>query len=239
MLGLEQPPHIIESYDISNWGDGTSVAGMVVFEDGKPKKSGYRKFRIQSVAGTDDYASMAEALSRRAAEYEKGTAGQFGQKPDLILLDGGKGQVSAVKAVLAGTALADVPLFGMVKDDHHRTRAIVTAEGGEIAISMHRGIFTFITSIQDEVHRFSIQYQRQSQKKKSYASSLTAIPGVGPATAKALLAQFKTVGAVREASVEELEQAKGVGSAAARHIFDWFHGGPALDKDPGTGDNEP
>ena len=239
LLGLAKPPHVIESYDISNWGDGTSVCGMVVFQDGKPLKSGYRRFKMRTVLGTDDFASMAEALSRRAGEYEKGTAGQFGVLPDLILLDGGKGQVSAVKAALAGTALAAVPLFGMVKDDHHRTRAIVTADGGEIAVSMHRGVFTFLANIQEEVHRFSIEYQRASQKKKSYASSLTAIPGVGPATAKALLAQFKTVGAVREASVEELEQAKGVGSAAARRIFDWFHGGPALDKDPGTGDNEP
>ena len=239
LLGLAKPPHVIESYDISNWGDGTSVCGMVVFQDGKPLKSGYRRFKMRTVLGTDDFASMAEALSRRAGEYEKGTAGQFGVLPDLILLDGGKGQVSAVKAALTGTALAAVPLFGMVKDDHHRTRAIVTADGGEIAVSMHRGVFTFLANIQEEVHRFSIEYQRASQKKKSYASSLTAIPGVGPATAKALLAQFKTVGAVREASVEELEQAKGVGSAAARRIFDWFHGGPALDKDPGTGDNEP
>ncbi len=239
LLGLAKPPHVIESYDISNWGEGTSVCGMVVFQDGKPLKSGYRRFKMRTVLGTDDFASMAEALSRRAGEYEKGTAGQFGVLPDLILLDGGKGQVSAVKAALAGTALAAVPLFGMVKDDHHRTRAIVTADGGEIAVSMHRGVFTFLANIQEEVHRFSIEYQRASQKKKSYASSLTAIPGVGPATAKALLAQFKTVGAVREASVEELEQAKGVGSAAARRIFDWFYGGPALDKDPGTGDNEP
>lgn len=239
LLGLAKPPHVIESYDISNWGDGTSVCGMVVFQDGRPLKSGYRRFKMRTVLGTDDFASMAEALSRRAGEYEKGTAGQFGVLPDLILLDGGKGQVSAVKAALAGTALAAVPLFGMVKDDRHRTRAIVTADGGEIAVSMHRGVFTFLANIQEEVHRFSIEYQRASQKKKSYASSLTAIPGVGPATAKALLAQFKTVGAVREASVEELEQAKGVGSAAARRIFDWFHGGPALDKDPGTGDNEP
>lgn len=239
LLGLAKPPHVIESYDISNWGDGTSVCGMVVFQDGKPLKSGYRRFKMRTVLGTDDFASMAEALSRRAGEYEKGTAGQFGVLPDLILLDGGKGQVSAVKAALAGTALAAVPLFGMVKDDRHRTRAIVTADGGEIAVSMHRGVFTFLANIQEEVHRFSIEYQRASQKKKSYASSLTAIPGVGPATAKALLTQFKTVGAVREASVEELEQAKGVGSAAARRIFDWFHGGPALDKDPGTGDNEP
>ena len=239
LLGLEKPPHVIESYDISNWGEGTSVCGMVVFQDGKPLKSGYRRFKMRTVFGTDDFASMAEALSRRAGEYEKGAAGQFGVLPDLILLDGGKGQVSAVKAALAGTALAAVPLFGMVKDDHHRTRAIVTAEGGEIAVSMHRGVFTFLSNIQEEVHRFSIEYQRASQKKKSYASSLTAIPGVGPATAKALLAHFKTVTAVREASAEELEQAKGVGAAAARRIFDWFHGGAALDKAPGTGDNEP
>ena len=239
LLGLEKPPHIIESYDISNWGEGTSVCGMVVFQDGRPLKSGYRRFKMRTVFGTDDFASMAEALSRRAGEYEKGAAGQFGVLPDLILLDGGKGQVSAVKSALAGTALAAVPLFGMVKDDHHRTRAIVTADGGEIAVSMHRGVFTFLSNIQEEVHRFSIEYQRASQKKKSYASSLTAIPGVGPATAKALLAHFKTVTAVREASTEELEQAKGVGAAAARRIFDWFHGGAALDKAPGTGDNEP
>ena len=239
LLGLEKPPHIIESYDISNWGDGTSVCGMVVFQDGRPLKSGYRRFKMRTVFGTDDFASMAEALSRRAGEYEKGAAGQFAVLPDLILLDGGKGQVSAVKSALAGTALAAVPLFGMVKDDHHRTRAIVTAEGGEIAVSMHRGVFTFLSNIQEEVHRFSIEYQRASQKKKSYASSLTAIPGVGPATAKALLAHFKTVGAVRQASAEELEQAKGVGAAAARRVYDWFHSGAALDKAPGTGDNEP
>ena len=223
VLGLAEPPRIIESYDISNWGDGTSVCGMVVFENGKPLKSGYRRFKIRTVTGTDDYASMAEALSRRAAEYEKGAAGQFGVLPSLILLDGGRGQVSAVSQAIAGTALAQVPLFGMVKDDHHRTRAIVTADGREIAISMHRNFFTFVSSIQDEVHRFSIAYQRQNQKKKSYASSLTAVPGVGPAMAKALLAHFKSVGAVRAASVEELQQVKGVGPQAAQRIYRHFH----------------
>lgn len=238
VLGLPAAPHVIESYDISNWGEGTSVCGMVVFEEGKPKKSGYRKFKMQTVPGTDDYASMAEALGRRAAEYEKpGAAGQFAIKPDVILLDGGRGQVSAVQKALAGTALADVPLYGMVKDDRHRTRAIVTAEGAEIAISMHRGIFTFITSIQDEVHRFSIQYQRQAQKKKSYASSLTAVPGVGPATAKALLAHFKTVAAVREADEAQLCQAPGVGPMAARTIWAHFHPG-ALDKPDENTHNE-
>lgn len=223
LLGLKEAPHIIESYDISNWGDGTSVGGMIVFEDGKPKKSGYRKFKIRSVLGTDDYGSMAEVLTRRVQEYEKGTSGQFGEKPDLILLDGGKGQVSVVKRVLQGTPLQDVPLFGMVKDDKHRTRAIVTAQGEEIAISMHKGVFGFITSIQDEVHRFSIQYQRQSQKKKSYASSLTQIAGVGPATAKALLNHFRSVEAVRQATIKELQQVKGLSKKVAQNIWEEFH----------------
>ncbi len=237
VLGLEKAPQTIESYDISNWGDGTSVCGMVVFENGRPKKSGYRRFKMKTVAGTDDYASMSEALSRRAARYDAREEGQFGIKPSVILLDGGKGQVSVVKTALAGTGLEDVPLFGMVKDDHHRTRAIVTSDGGEIALSMHRTSFTFVSSIQDEVHRFSIEYQRQNQKKKAYASSLVAIPGVGPATAKALMAAFKTVGGVREADLASLEEAKGVNKRAAAAVYAYFHSDPALDKEPETVDN--
>ena len=169
---------------------------------------------MQTVAGTDDYASLAETVSRRAAEYEKyallaehGQASDnyFGQKPDLLLMDGGRGQVSAAKAALAGTRLADVPLYGMVKDDHHRTRAIVDSEGREIAINMNRGTFTFVTAIQDETHRFANAYRKQQMKKKSYSSTLTEVPGVGPKTARALMAQFKSVGAVREATPEQLE----------------------------------
>ncbi|EJX06119.1 excinuclease ABC subunit C [gut metagenome] len=232
VLGLEVAPKTIESYDISNWGDGTSVCGMVVFENGRPKKSGYRRFKIKTVGGTDDYASMSEALFRRAARYDAGEEGQFGIKPSVILLDGGKGQVSVVKAALANTGLADVPLFGMVKDDHHRTRAIVTSDGGEIALSMHRTSFTFVSSIQDEVHRFSIEYQRQNQKKKAYASSLTAIPGVGPATAKALMAAFKTVSNVRAADLASLEGAKGVNKRVAAAVYAYFHSDTTLDKEP-------
>ena len=223
LLGLSAAPKTIESYDISNWGDGTSVAGMVVFEDGKPKKAGYRRFKIKTVQGTDDYASMAEALSRRAAEYEKGENSQFAIKPDLILLDGGKGQLSAVEAVLKNTQLADVPLFGMVKDDKHRTRGLVGHGGGEIALAMHRGIFTFITAIQDETHRWANDYRKRLQKGKTYASTLQGIPGVGPATAKALLAHFKTVTAVKEASEDALCSVKGVSKTAAKAIFDAFH----------------
>lgn len=231
LLGLSTPPAVIESYDISNWGDGTSVAGMVVFEDGKPKKAGYRRFKMKSVTGTDDYASMAETLARRAGEYAKGAKGQFGVLPDLILLDGGAGQVSVVHAALEGTPLAQVPLFGMVKDDKHRTRGLISVDGGELQLAMHRGVFAFVTSIQDEAHRFANDYRRRLQKGKTYASTLQGIHGVGPATAKALMAHFKTVSAVREASETELAQAKGVSTAAARTVYAHFHkdSAPALD----------
>ena len=226
LLGLAAPPRVIESYDISNWGDGTSVAGMVVFEDGKPKKAGYRRFKMHTVPGTDDYASMAETLARRAAEYEKGTNSQFKIKPDLLLIDGGRGQVAAVCAALAGTRLAGVPVFGMVKDSKHRTRGLVDAAGREIALAMHRGPFTFITSIQDETHRWANDYRRRLQKGRAYSSTLEAVPGVGPATAKALLAHFKTVGAVRAASLDELCAAKGVSKRAASAVWNAFHALP-------------
>lgn len=225
LLGLAESPAVIESYDISNWGDGTSVAGMVVFEQGKPKKAGYRRFKMNTVAGTDDYASMAETLARRAGEYDKHRGGpnQFGQKPDLILLDGGRGQVSAVRAALSGTSLADVPLFGMVKDDKHRTRGLVADEGAEIDLAMHRGPFTFITTIQDETHRWANDYRKRLQKSRAYSSTLEQVPGVGPATCKALLAQFKTVGAVRGAAEAELAAAKGVSKKAAAAVYRHFH----------------
>ena len=205
---------------------------MVTFRDGKPYKAGYRKFRMKTVLGTDDYASLAETVSRRAAEYEKyaalaaqgqGSDNYFGQKPDLLLMDGGRGQVSAAKAALAGTSLADVPLYGMVKDDHHRTRAIVDSEGREIAINMNRGTFTFITAIQDETHRFANAYRKQQMRKKSYSSTLIEVPGVGPKTAKALMTQFKSVGAVREATPDQLENTPGVGPQLAQTIYDYFH----------------
>lgn len=227
VLGLPAPPKVIESYDISNWGDGSSVCGMVVFKDGKPYRSGYRRFAMKTVAGTDDYASLAETLARRAAEYEAarrgekpdGPGNQFATLPDLLLIDGGRGQISAVKAALKGTALEHVPTFGMVKDDHHRTRTIVDDKGGEIAINRHRNIFTFVTNIQDETHRFANDYRKRMMKKKSYAATLTDIPGVGPKTSEALLKHFKTVKAVREASISDLEEVKGISHTMAEKIF--------------------
>ena len=227
VLGLKAPPALIESYDISNWGDGSSVCGMVVFKDGKPYRSGYRRFKMREVAGTDDYASLAETLARRAAEYEAarrgdkpdGPANQFAALPDLLLIDGGRGQVGAVRATLRGTALEHVPTFGMVKDDHHRTRAIVDEDGREIAINRHRNIFTFVTAIQDETHRFANDYRKRLMRKKSYAATLTALPGVGEKTSAALLAHFKTVAAVKAASISDLEEVKGISHAKAEKIY--------------------
>ena len=233
VLGLPKPPRAIESYDISNWGDGSSVCGMVVFMDGKPHRSGYRRFKMKTVAGTDDYASLAETLSRRAAEYEAARRGekpdgpqnQFATLPDLLLIDGGKGQVGAVKQALRGTALEHVPTFGMVKDDHHRTRAIVDDEGGEIAINRNRNIFTFVTNIQDETHRYANDYRKRAMKKKSYAATLTAIPGVGEKTSAALLAHFKTVAAVKAASISDLEEVKGISHAKAEMLYNALRNG--------------
>ncbi len=231
LLGLEHPPSYIESYDISNLAGGENVAGMVVFENGRPLKSAYRKFKIKTVLGQDDYGSMQEVLPRRFQEYQdhKGEEG-FGHLPDLILLDGGKGQVGAVQPVLEAYGLR-IPLFGMVKDDKHRTRAI-TGDGGEIAINSNRSAFTLVSSIQEEVHRFAIGFHRQTRKKKMIGSSLTEIPGVGPARVRALLKQFKTVSAIQAAQLEELEATPSISKPVAKTIYDYFHlePGPAQEE---------
>ena len=145
--------------------------------------------------------------------------------PDLLLIDGGRGQVGAVKQALRGTALEHVPTFGMVKDDRHRTRAIVDDAGGEIAINRNRNIFTFVTNIQDETHRYANDYRRRAMKKRSYAATLTALPGVGEKTSAALLAHFKTVAAVREASISDLEEVKGISHNKAEKLYNALHHG--------------
>ena len=224
LLGLEKLPGYIESYDISNLAGEDNVAGMVVFENARPLKSAYRKFKIKSFSGQDDYGSMAEVLTRRFDEYRKaqedGVSDGFGRLPDLILLDGGKGQVSAALPVIEETGLG-VPLFGMVKDDHHRTRAIVGTEG-EIAIRPNRAVFTFITNIQDEVHRFSITFNR-SQRKKTFNSSLEQIDGIGKKRAKELMRYFRTIKNISQASIEELEQAPHMTRPAAYCVYRYFH----------------
>ena len=225
MLGLKVIPYYIESYDISNTAGAENVAGMIVFENGKPKKSAYKKFKIKTFSGQDDYGSMAEVLTRRFTEYKKakeeGEDSGFSKLPDLILLDGGKGQVSAVKPVLLDLGI-NVPLFGMVKDDKHRTRAIVS-EDGEIEIKPNQSVFSFVTSVQDEVHRFAIGYHRQSRTKSMKSSSLTNIDGIGEVRAKALLKYFRTIENIKNASLKELESAPKMTHDSALCVYKYYH----------------
>ena len=224
LLGLEKLPLYIESYDISNLQGSENVAGMVVFENGNPLKSAYRKFKIKSFEGQDDFASMNEVLQRRFEEYYKlkDTGEGFGRLPDLILLDGGKGQISAVRPVLRDLNI-DVPLFGMVKDDKHRTRAITDGQG-EIELKSIRSTFKFVTEIQDEVHRFAIGYHRQRRSSGTFKSSLTEIEGIGKTRAKNLLKHFGSIKNIREAEIEELINAPGMTRNAAEAVYGFFHG---------------
>lgn len=220
LLGLSETPRYIEAYDISNTAGSNNVAGMVVFKDARPLKSAYKKFKIRSFAGQDDYRSMAEVLDRRLSEYVNGNEG-FSKLPDLILLDGAKGQISAVLPILERYNI-NVPVFGMVKDSKHRTRAIATT-GGDISIKANRRCYTLITAIQDEVHRFAIGYHKKLSSKNLLTSELTAIPTVGKKRAEALFKHFKTISKIKSASVPELMQVKGITNTTAQNIFDHFH----------------
>lgn len=220
LLGLSTAPRYIEAYDISNTAGEENVAGMIVYKDGRPYKDAYRKFRIKGFSGQDDYRSMAEVLDRRFTEYNNGTSG-FDTLPDLILLDGGTGQMSAVEPILLKHNI-NVPLFGMVKDSKHRTRAIASS-GGDIAIKANRSAYTLITNIQDEVHRFAIGYHRSRRSKKMLGSELTEINGIGEAKAKLLLKSFKTMTAVKNASENELAAVKGITAENAKAIYNHFH----------------
>lgn len=224
MLGLPAAPEFIESYDISHTAGSDNVAGMIVFRNGEPYRRGYRRFMIKGFTGQDDYASMAEVLDRRFTRYEeeKESGEGFGRLPDLILLDGGKGQVSAVEPILKKHGLENIPLFGMVKDGSHRTRAIAKS-GGEIAFTSKRRAFTLVAEIQEEVHRFAVTYHRQKHKASALSSTLTDIPGVGPSRAKALLRHFKTVTAIKNASVDELKNVSGISDSMAQTIYDALH----------------
>ncbi len=223
LLGLSKIPEYIESYDISNLAGTENVAGMIVYENGKPLKSAYKKFKIKSFEGQDDYASMAEVLDRRFSEYEdnKDSGEGFGRLPDLILLDGGRGQVSAVMPILKKHNI-DVPLFGMVKDTSHRTRA-VTGSGGEISINSYRSVFTFLSKMQDEVHRFAIGYHRQRRKNAVINSTLTDIDGIGAVRAKALLKHFRTIANIKNADLHELELCPKMTHDAAVAVYNYFH----------------
>lgn len=218
MLGMD-PPRRMESYDISNISGTDMVAGMVVFQDGKPRKSDYKRFRIEALANQDDYASMRQVLTRRFVHYKAGDKG-FDEKPDVLLIDGGIAHAGIAEEVLREQGLS-IPVFGMVKDDRHRTRALVTAAGQEIAIDSQPAVFALIGTVQEEVHRFAISYHRQLRSKRLRYSELDQIPGVGPKRKQELLKKFKSLSAMGKAGREELEQV--LPRDAAEAVYRHFH----------------
>ena len=218
-LGLESFPERIEAFDISNLGDTGIVAAMTVHVNGKPLKRDYRKFRIRDLEGQDDYASMYQAVYRRMKRFQDGDE-KFSPLPDLLLIDGG--DVHAATAVRAQEALGlSVPTFGMVKDDRHRTRALITPEGREIGISGNQAVFSLVGNIQEETHNTAIGYQRKL-REESYSSKLDKIPGVGPRRRSDLMKYFKSIKAVREAEEEKLRLV--VPKNTARAVYQFFHG---------------
>lgn len=221
LLALETLPERIESYDISNFGSEHKTCGMIVWEKGKFKKSDYRVFRIRDVQGTDDYASMREALSRRFDHLSEGEEG-FGAQPDLILLDGGATHVATVRRLMAERGIS-IPVFGMVKDAFHKTRALCS-ETDEISIAGDRAVFTMIYRIQEEVHRFSVKRMSGAKSGTLRTSSLEKIPGVGKAKAKLLLEKFGGLAAIKGADERTLAATLGIGPVLAGEIYRHFHG---------------
>ena len=229
MLGLEVIPERIEAYDISNLGSEHKTCGMVVCVDGKLRRSDYRSFNIKTVEGVDDYGSMREALARRLAHLSdvpsdtlSDDGGAFSERPDLILLDGGKGHVSTIRSLMREMKI-DIPVFGMVKDDFHKTRALCD-EDSEISIAREQSVFSLIYRIQEEVHRFSVSRMDTAKRKTLTTSSLEKISGIGKTKAKVLLTYFGGLSGVRNASREELASARGISRRDADNIYEYFHG---------------
>ena len=228
LLGMKSIDRM-EAYDISNINGFENVGSMVVYEKGKPKRSDYRKFRIKSVGGPDDYACMREVLSRRflhgLKEREENGAGDafdsFTRFPDLIMMDGGRGQVNIALSVLEELDI-HIPVCGMVKDDNHRTRGLYY-HNVEIPIDTHSEGFRLITRIQDEAHRFAIEYHKQLRGKAQVKSVLDDIPGIGPARRKALMRHFKSLEEIKQATPEELMEVPEINRAAAQEIVEFFH----------------
>ena len=219
MLKLERQPRRMESYDISNISGTDIVASMVVFEDGKPLRSAYRHFKLEGLEDQDDYASMRQVLRRRFTHYLAGDKG-FETAPDLLLIDGGVNHAQTVLRELAPMGIR-IPIFGMVKDDRHRTRALVTPEGEEIGISGKQSVFALIGNIQEETHRFAISYHRKLRSKRMKGSTLDKIPGIGDKRRAELLKRFKSVSAVREAGLQELQGV--LPKDAAMAVYQYFH----------------
>ncbi|MBQ2754623.1 MAG: excinuclease ABC subunit UvrC [Clostridia bacterium] len=220
MLKLKEVPEIIEAYDISHTGGDNNVGVMVSFKNGKPNKSMYRKFNIRSVVSQDDYGSLREVLYRRLSNGINGEKG-FTPLPDLILLDGGAGQLSAVMEVVEFLN-ADIPLFGVVKDDKHKTRAVVGTDG-EVSISPTSSVYKFLYTIQEEVHRFAISFHRKKRSKSMVNSVLLEISGIGPAKQKALLKHFKSLKNIKDADTKQLKEVKGITDKNATDIYNKFH----------------
>ena len=217
-LELENFPRRIEAFDISNLGATGIVAAMTVHVDGKPLKRDYRKFRMRDLDGPDDYASMYQAVSRRFKHYV-GNDEKFADLPDLLLIDGGDVHAGVAEQALSDLGLT-VPVFGMVKDDRHRTRALIRSDGREIGIKGNQAVFSLVGAIQEETHRFAIEYQR-SLRSEGFASKLDAIPGVGEKRRADLIKSFKSVKAIREANLSQLELV--VPKNTAKAVFDYFH----------------
>ena len=218
LLGLHEQPRRIEAYDISNLGNENIVASMVVWRDGGLKKSDYRLFSIKTTDGADDYGSMREALTRRLSHIGDGTE-SLGDTPDLILVDGGDAHVGVAREVLCALSL-EIPVFGMVKDDFHKTRAL-TDGGSEISIAKEFDVYAFIYNLQEEAHRFAVKSSQKQKTKTLTHSTLERIEGIGPAKARALLAAMP-LGKIKEATAEELTAVKGIGEADAKRIAEYF-----------------
>ena len=218
MTGLEALPRRLESYDISNIAGTDMVASMVVFKDGKPFKSGYRHFKLENMDGQDDYGAMRQVLRRRFTHYQAGDRG-FAERPDALLIDGGVNHAESVRQELCGMGI-DIPIFGMVKDGRHRTRALVTPDGREIGISGEQAVFSLIGQIQEETHRFAITYHKKLRSKRMKRSALDDIPGIGPKRVQTLLKHFRSVERIGAASEEELRQV--LPKDAAKSVHDYF-----------------
>lgn len=217
LLGMDKPPLYIEAYDISNLASTAMVAGMAVFENGRPLKSAYKRFSIKNVGAQNDYECMREVLVRRFNRYFEGEEKGFLRLPDLILVDGGKGHVNAVEPVLREMGI-DVPVFGLVKDSKHRTRAIASS-GSEISVTSTKAAFMLITKIQDEMHRFAISYQRSKHAKTTYELELTKIKGIGLKKAQKLLTTYKTKKSLKSATVDEISKLLAVKNETAVEVY--------------------
>ena len=221
ILGLDVIPDRIESYDISHISGSDSVASMIVFENGKPSKKEYRRFKIKSIEGANDTASLREVIYRRLTHESRENDGKFAKLPDLILLDGGKGQLSTIRELFDEIG-ADIPVFGMVKDDKHRTRALL-GEGGEVYLNPVSSVYNLVAHIQEEVHRFAIEYHRSLHRKNTIESELEKIEGIGKQKRIALLKHFRSIAKIKIASEVELSQVKGIGQKDAQNIYNYFN----------------